>query len=69
MKLLSQKATPSQPRQTRQPYTTTDIRYVHAHYKDCTAAELAQQLGRTLGSLKNFIQRQPDLRKYPHDYV
>ena len=69
MKPLPQNAASSPPRQTRRPYTTTDIRYVRTHYKNCTAAELAQQLSRTFGSLKNFIQRQTALRKYPHDYA
>lgn len=50
MKPLTPNTGPSQPRQTRRPYTMTDIRYVHTHYKDCTAAELAQQVGRTVGS-------------------
>jgi hypothetical protein len=47
----------------RRPYTTGDIRFIRAHYKDCTAAELAQRLGRTVGSLKGFIQARPDLHK------
>jgi hypothetical protein len=47
----------------RRSYTTADTRFIQAHYADFTAAELAYKLERTVGSLKNFIQRQPELRK------
>lgn len=49
--------------QTRRPYTTADLRTIRAHYRDCTAAELAQRLCRTVGSVKRFIQARPELHK------
>lgn len=48
---------------TRRPYTLADLRLIRTHYRDCTAAELAQRLGRTVGSLRGFIQARPELHK------
>jgi|GEM_PF-6176020 len=39
--------------------------YLAQHYTDATGPELAQQLGRTLGSLKGFIRANPELQKRP----
>ncbi|MBD2769678.1 hypothetical protein IC235_17445 [Hymenobacter sp. BT664] len=50
-------------RQTRQPYTTSDIRYVATHYPHTTAKACAAALGRTVGSVRQFIQARPELHK------
>jgi hypothetical protein len=50
-------------RQRRRPYTRAEYRYLAQHYAEATGPELAQQLGRTLGSLKGFIRANPELRK------
>ncbi len=49
---------------TRKAYCRSDYAYIRAHYQDMTAAALAQQLGRTTGSLYEYISRHPELRKY-----
>jgi hypothetical protein len=56
---------PSPPaaRQRRRPYLTSDVRFIQTHYRDCTAAELAQHLGRTVDSVRQFIQARPELHK------
>ena len=51
------------PRPTRRAYTRADLRHVAAHYSDATGPLVAQQLGRTLGSLKGLIRRHPELKK------
>ena len=47
----------------RRPYTTAEVRTIRTYYRDCTAAELAVRLGRTVGSLRGFIQARPELHK------
>lgn len=47
----------------RRTYTTAEIRHIRIHYRDHTAAQLAQRLGRTVGSLYHFIQARPELHK------
>ena len=51
------------PDKQRRPYTTADVRFVVVHYPDRTAAYLARQLGRTVGSIRQFIARRPELKK------
>jgi len=51
--------------QTRRPYSREDYRYLAAHYKNSTGPEVAQHLGRTIGSLKSFLQDHPELKKRP----
>ena len=47
----------------RRAYRTSDVRYLARHYPHATAAACARALGRTVGSLRNFIHRYPELRK------
>jgi hypothetical protein len=50
-------------KQTRKPYRTADYNYIMAHYTSSKAAQVAGQLGRTVGSLKYFINANPELKK------
>jgi len=47
----------------RRPYTTAELRVIRALYPHHTAAYVAQQLGRTRGSVYAFLTRHPELRK------
>ena len=47
----------------RRDYTTHDYKHIAQHYRNETAATLAAQLGRSVGSLYEFISRYPELRK------
>lgn len=60
--LLTAGGTPSpaggpEGRQTRRPYHTSDLRFVQQHYPHQPAAKIAQQLGRSVGSIRNLIFR------------
>jgi hypothetical protein len=47
----------------RRDYTTKDYKYIAQFYRHETAATLAAQLGRSVGSVYEFISRYPELRK------
>ena len=49
---------------TRRPWKMGEYRLIRDHYRDCTAAELAQRLGRTRQSVYAFLTRHPELRKH-----
>ena len=51
-------------RAARRPWTMREYRLIRAHYRDCSAAELAQRLGRTRQSVYAFLTRHPELRKF-----
>jgi hypothetical protein len=48
----------------RRDYTTHDHKYIAQHYPHEKASEVAAQLGRTTGSLYEYISRYPELRKH-----
>lgn len=48
---------------TRKPYRRSDYLYLLAHYRHLPAPALAAHLGRTTGSLYEYISRHPELRK------
>lgn len=48
----------------RRDYTTKDHSYIAEHYPHEKAATVAAQLGRTTGSLYEYISRFPQLRKH-----
>ena len=48
---------------TRKPYRRSDYLYLLAHYRHHPAPALAAALGRTTGSLYEYISRHPELRK------
>jgi hypothetical protein len=50
-------------KQTRKPYRTADYNYIMAHYTSSKAVQVATKLGRTVGSLKYFINAHPELKK------
>lgn len=52
-------------KQTRKAYTRTDYGYLAQFYTTSHAADCAAHLGRTVGSLKGFIRRNPELMKRP----
>jgi hypothetical protein len=52
---------------TRRPYRRSDYFYLLDNYRHATAAQLAQALGRTTGSLYAFISQYPELRKQGKD--
>ncbi|MBO2010885.1 hypothetical protein [Hymenobacter negativus] len=52
------------PSPRRRDYKTSDYNYIAQHYRNETAATLAAQLGRTTGSLYEYISRYPELRKH-----
>ena len=61
-------STPTSPAQPRDPaqrrdYMTHDHKYIQAHYPHQSAAETAAALGRTRGSVYEYIARHPELRK------
>lgn len=53
----------SPPTPRRRSYMTSDHRYLATHYAESTAAACAAQLGRTVGSVYEYIARFPELRK------
>ena len=53
----------SGPRPTRRPFRTSDYRFLATHYPHRTAKDCADALDRSVGSLRNFIHRYPELRK------
>ncbi|WP_185816927.1 hypothetical protein [Hymenobacter metallilatus] len=54
----------SQP-STRRSFSTADRRTIQANYSSTPAVELAQLLGRPVGSLYQFVKRHPELQKRP----
>ena len=48
----------------RRDYTTHDYKHIARHYPHQTAAQTAAQLGRSVGSVYEFISRYPELRKH-----
>lgn len=48
----------------RRAWTMREYRLIRDYYRDCTAAGLAQQLGRTRQSVYAFLTRHPELRKH-----
>lgn len=48
----------------RRDYTTHDYKHIARHYPHEKAAKVAAQLGRSVGSLYEFISRYPELRKH-----
>jgi hypothetical protein len=48
---------------TRKPYRRSDYLYLLKNYRDLPAPVLASALGRTTGSLYEYISRHPELRK------
>jgi hypothetical protein len=53
--------TPTRP--TRRPYTLRDKQLIQAYYPLHNAGQVAALLGRTVGSLKSFLQDHPELKK------
>lgn len=53
------------PAPARRSFSTADRRAIKAHYGHTSAAELAQLLGRPVGSLYQFVKRHPELQKRP----
>lgn len=47
----------------RRDYTTQDHKHIAQHYPHSTARKVAAELGRTPGSLYEYIARYPELRK------
>jgi hypothetical protein len=47
----------------RRDYTTKDYKHIAQHYPHSTARKIAAELGRTRGSLYDYIGRYPELRK------
>lgn len=48
----------------RRDYTTKDYKHIAQHYRHEKASAVAAQLGRSVGSLYEFISRYPELRKH-----
>ncbi|MDF7809938.1 hypothetical protein [Hymenobacter sp. YC55] len=51
--------------QQRRDYTMLDYQYMKEHYHTDSLASCAAALGRTVGSLKSFLQDHPELKKRP----
>ncbi|MGY2133638.1 hypothetical protein ACW9KT_15520 [Hymenobacter sp. HD11105] len=50
----------------RRPYSRSDYHYLRRHYGHSSATSCARALGRTVGSLKYFINAHPELKKRGH---
>lgn len=50
-------------RPTRRAYSRADYHYLATHYSHAAAATCAAALGRTVGSVKYFINQHPELKK------
>ncbi|MCB2379824.1 hypothetical protein LGH70_19665 [Hymenobacter sp. BT635] len=54
---------PTRTIQSRRAYRTADYNYLLMNYGQKKAAACASELGRTVGSLKYFINAHPELKK------
>lgn len=52
-------------RSTRRGFGTADRRAIAQLYATSSAAQLAAQLGRPIGSIYQYVKRHPELQKRP----